>query len=632
MLTIHQPKIRHARNKSRLYSEIEIDDEQKILWFEVDSEYEKYLCSERSDAFLVSALPYAMRKGHDITCSAPITDELLYNISQHLIPALSKYGKKVYHTLIVGTPSAEPIENFGAVGTGMSGGVGSFHAVLNHWRPYGLMPKLTHLCINNTGSFNTDYAQHNIPKAREDAIALAQKVADSLKLPLIITDSNICEVFDFDDYSHVHTYNSAFAILALQKLWGTYFYSSASRDYAAFSLEEHEAKDCAFYDLLTLNCLSTRRLRLYSEGAVRDRVEKTAAIADFPIAQKYLHVCTDKGQNCGLCDQCRQTMITLDTLDRLDPFKTFPIDYYRAHTGEYLLWLAKKKLEKDPETQLLYTQVQKGKHAKDFKKALTRLDKNAQVPEVHAQCVCIMDAKTGQVLLEKNADVKEIPAGITKILTCMVALEKGLLTEVVTMPKVAPKGNSSGVKPGEQMLLKDMLYGMMLLKSSNDLAEAVALNISGSTTVFVNEMNALAQRIGMKSSHFSSPTGIMHVSHYASARDIALLVRYALGNSVFRQIFATPTYTCNSSTSGHTFESNNALIHQKKGYRNRKYESCLGGQAGSTSGRYSFASVARKQGQEHIVVQLAITDNYGTDEGLVYRFVDAVALHEWAFR
>ena len=234
---------------------------------------------------------------------------------------------------------------------------------------------------------------------------------------------------------------------------------------------------------------------------------------------------------------------------------------------------------------------------------------NLSPQAIHAHCACIMDVETGETLYEKNADDRELPLCTAKILTCVIALERGQLDALFTIPAVTRAGSLAGVTPGEQMALRDMLYGMMLV-SGNDLAEAVAVCISGSIPAFAAEINALAKCLGMRFSHFSMPSGVHKKGDYSCARDIALATRYALKNPVFREIITTPVYTCKSSLKEYTFENTNELIHPQKGYNNRKYPACIGGKTGSGNGRYCLVPVARK-GHTHTYIYIGTISYYG---------------------
>lgn len=324
---------------------IEEDGITKEIYFEVDKEYGKYLCYERCDAFVIGLLNYALRNNHDIKSKTPMTDELLYNINEYLIPSLVKNDEKLFNIRIT-VPTASALQNAGAVGTGLSCGVDSFHAVINNINSPYKDCQLTHVCINNVGSFNNIYSDCGIENVRQAIYKRAKSVANELNIPLIETDSNIR--FQIDQrHGLTHTYSSMFAVFCMQKLWKTYFYASTHR-IETFSLKNNSIVDPSLYELLSLNCFSNRNLRIYSEGMAKTRVEKTEFIADNKIAQKYLHVCLSKDENCGVCNKCRRTLTTLDALGKLDKFsEVFDIEYYKKHKFEYLCWLYKNVLNKN---------------------------------------------------------------------------------------------------------------------------------------------------------------------------------------------------------------------------------------------------------------------------------------------
>ena len=363
MITIEQPYITELDGKSKLVADIIVDDKTKQVFFEVNNEYAKYLCYERSDAFLIGVLNYAMRFNHNIVCKAPVTEELLYSINEYLLPSLAINDKALSLIAISAPTEAEPMKNAGGVGTGLSCGVDSFHAIHNLKNSKYKSMNLTHLCTNSVGSFHRGYAKYGMNRARDDVRKLAVQVAEELNLPLIISDSNIKKHFDIS-FGLAHTYYSMFAVYCLQKLWKIYYYSSGVM-FSDFTLKENSKNDTAFYDLLTLHCFSTHNLQLYSEGATEDRLEKTRTIINDELAQKYLHVCCTKGYNCGVCLKCRRTLLTLDILGKLDEFKeSFNIDYYKAHRNEYLNWLYKSCQTKNIMLAPIYEAL---KHEFDFK-------------------------------------------------------------------------------------------------------------------------------------------------------------------------------------------------------------------------------------------------------------------------
>ena len=198
---------------------------------------------------------------------------------------------------------------------------------------------VTHLCVFSVGGFN-GYKNYGIPRAKNETFARAKEVAEELDLRFVTVDSNFDTTF-IERYAFFHTYQDMMAVYALQKLWRIYYYSSTGWDYSYFSVVNTMNDSCAKYDLLSLQCFSTKYLRIYSDGGERDRLEKTKVIAREPIVQKNLRVCTRdrEPRNCGKCIKCRRTLLMLDACGVLDAYRdAFDLDYYREHITEYYKW------------------------------------------------------------------------------------------------------------------------------------------------------------------------------------------------------------------------------------------------------------------------------------------------------
>lgn len=162
--------------------------------------------------------------------------------------------------------------------------------------------------------------------------------------------------------------------------------------------------------------------------------------------------------------------------------------------------------------------------------------------DVEAGAAVLMDSVTGKVLYEKNAYTQMGMASTTKIMTAILAIEKGNLQDVVTVSSNAAglEGTSMYLALGEKVKLEDLLYGLML-PSGNDAAVAIAEHISGSVEAFAEQMNEKAKEIGANQTHFTNPHGLYDPQHYTTAYDLALISRYAMQNPVFEEIVATGT-------------------------------------------------------------------------------------------
>ena len=173
------------------------------------------------------------------------------------------------------------------------------------------------------------------------------------------------------------------------------------------------------------------------------------------------------------------------------------------------------------------------------------------VDQLYAQAAILINQDTGDVLLEKNADVRMNPASTTKIMTILLALEYGNINSVVIIPPEAaeiPKDSSVvPVTPGEEMTFLDLLYGFML-KSGNDAGNAIAVLVAGSVDAFVDMMNDRAAELGCTNTHFVNPHGYTAEGHYTSARDMARITQEAMKHYTFRKIVGSGEYTMNASS------------------------------------------------------------------------------------
>ena len=167
-----------------------------------------------------------------------------------------------------------------------------------------------------------------------------------------------------------------------------------------------------------------------------------------------------------------------------------------------------------------------------------------QVPEVSAQGVVVWDDRADRALYTKNPHERFAPASITKIMTAIVAIERGDLDEIVAIQidaeELAARTDSTTMRlyPGERLSLRNLLYGLML-PSGNDAAIEIARHIGGSEPAFVDLMNAKAEQLGMVNSRYMNPHGLDEDGHYTTAHDMTLLGRYAMQNPVFAEIVGT---------------------------------------------------------------------------------------------
>lgn len=173
-------------------------------------------------------------------------------------------------------------------------------------------------------------------------------------------------------------------------------------------------------------------------------------------------------------------------------------------------------------------------------------------PVLSAPSALLMDADTGQVLWEKNADVRRAPASTTKILTGLLLIEHSQPGDIVTVmdPKIRLiEPSSLHLKPWEKLSSEDLLYGLML-RSANDGAVVIAQHVAGSVPRFADLMNQRARELGATNSNFVTPNGLPAQNHYSTARDLALIARAALTNPRFADAVGTPRRTIQRSKNG----------------------------------------------------------------------------------
>jgi len=227
----------------------------------------------------------------------------------------------------------------------------------------------------------------------------------------------------------------------------------------------------------------------------------------------------------------------------------------------------------------------------------------------------IIDAETGVVLYEKNADKQYGPASITKIMTGMLACKLGKFDDPITVSRKAAysieRGSSSiALKPGEKVILRDVVYGLML-RSANECGNIIAEYLRGNNLNFAKLMNEKALELGCKNTNFVNPHGLYDKNHLTTARDMALIAREAMKNSLFRKVVNTKFYPF-PDTNKHKHEergdlrNKNKFLHPKSKYY---YKNCSGIKAGYTKKTlHTFVASAFNKKHEVIVVVLHVSD------------------------
>lgn len=261
--------------------------------------------------------------------------------------------------------------------------------------------------------------------------------------------------------------------------------------------------------------------------------------------------------------------------------------------------------------------------------AVASIDRGVKDISLRCHSAIVIDQESGRVLYEKDAKHILPMASTTKIITAIVAMEKGNIEDSVVVSKKAAsmRGSSVGLKPGEKVSLEELLYGLMLC-SGNDAAVAIAEHISGSVEGFAELMNEKAIELGAYNTSFVTPHGLDAESHYTTAYDLARITAYAMKNELFSKIVSTKTIS-----SGVTGEFNRGYSNINKFlYRIENSDGVKTGYTGG-AGKCLVASVKHDYGR-YICVVLNSGDRWRDAEKLVkyaennYKFVKIMSQGE----
>ena len=245
---------------------------------------------------------------------------------------------------------------------------------------------------------------------------------------------------------------------------------------------------------------------------------------------------------------------------------------------------------------------------------------------VYGQSCVLVDAETGAVLCALEKDTKRYPASTTKCMTCLLALENLSLDGTVTMTEegcrgVAEDSSNAGTVVGEEFSVEDCLY-MLMLKSANDIANQLAIEVGGDVESFAEIMTERARLLGCTGTHFHNSSGMPDDEHYTTAMDLALIFREALKNDMFRKLISTLNYTVgptNRYDGERSYQNHNSLINPDSEYY---YEYCIGGKTGFTNAaQRTLVSAAEKDGWTLICVTMKTPDKTDySDQARLYTY------------
>ena len=264
---------------------------------------------------------------------------------------------------------------------------------------------------------------------------------------------------------------------------------------------------------------------------------------------------------------------------------------------------------------------------------------DAEHPEIleddmlYAPSVILIEASSGDVIYQKNADQVMYPASTTKILTVLLGIQLGDMNQTVTVSETAMQlgdedATTMGLEVGEEINFHDLLVGT-LIRSANEGANVIAETISGSIADFVDLMNRTAEAYGCTNTHFANPNGLHDPNHYTTARDMAIIAREAMKNETFREIAATLSYPMPQTNKQRartlTLRDNSFMTPGTEDNPNKYYYPYgIGIKTGFTNAAgYCYVGAAEKDGVELISVVLAA--------GQRGRWADTIKLMDYGF-
>jgi len=227
----------------------------------------------------------------------------------------------------------------------------------------------------------------------------------------------------------------------------------------------------------------------------------------------------------------------------------------------------------------------------------------------------VMDINSGRILYRNNENEKRLIASITKIMTAIVAIENGNLNKKVKVGNEVLKmyGTNIYTEVGEVIKLEDLIYGL-LLRSGNDASVTIAKSVSESEEKFIQLMNNKAKELGMESTVFKNPHGLDEVTkNYSTAKDMAILSRYAYKNKIYRKISSTKKYEVKTENKTYLWYNRNKLL--------LNYDKCTGGKNGYTpSAGKTLVTTATNNGLNLTIVSLKDNNPYDNHEQL-YKYI-----------
>lgn len=311
-----------------------IRNKQYCLWYEVDKKWERAFCPDICDGVVVTFLSHALRHNCRIVSDIPMSKELHYKLTHHVIPQICR-GSSLDEESVIDIPCIDRNHQGECVATGISCGVDSLTTLCEYTQDCeDDSDKITHLLYFKVGAHDGQL-DHYDPAAEEELFRLqldhAKNFCTCHGYPLIVVNSNLnevfCAAFGFESFELTETFRNTGTVLMIQGIMRKYYYAS-TYGFEMFKVDLNAS--AARYSKWLLPYLSTNKLEMYETNRSWSRIDKERIISNFPPSYDSLLVCWMNGENCGICDKCLYTLVAFDYLGCLQKYSS------RFNVEEYL--------------------------------------------------------------------------------------------------------------------------------------------------------------------------------------------------------------------------------------------------------------------------------------------------------
>lgn len=258
-----------------------------------------------------------------------------------------------------------------------------------------------------------------------------------------------------------------------------------------------------------------------------------------------------------------------------------------------------------PHTSTIFAQTDNTSNASETTEDTSDTTNTSDTLTLTCESAILMDATTGTILYEKDANTKHFPASITKLMTLLLAYENGSLDDTITFSHEAVYSIEFGsshiaIQEGETLTLEQVLYGIML-QSANECSNGVAEYVDGNITAFAEHMTQRAKELGCKNTNFVNANGLHDENHYTTAYDMALIAQALLQIDAYREMMGNTYYEIpptNKQPETRYLHGQHQMLNKNSLYY---YETAEGGKTGYTSEALNTLVTYAKQGDTELI-------------------------------